>query len=291
MGMAMQYWDKVRVSLGSLPILEGEIGGAIPLHIERYLLNGVDRPVSGMAGMGFVTQFGGAQVTEGPRDRWRSQTLPSQSLLIPARCPTHWHYSGVTDFAVFYFPEQVPAAAERFLYLVADQVAPRQFSDALVGAVALQILNELQKGNSADERFMAKLADVMLEQIYRALTTPETTALLPRHVHFQRLQQALPYIRAHLSEDLSAQHLADLVGVSIAHFRRLFQQALGVPVHRYIMSARLEQVRKLLSSTGLPISRIAEDCGFSSQSHLTAAFKAAHAVTPADYRNKLVGNK
>ncbi len=290
MGFVVDYLEKVRVELGSLPILEGFIGGDIPLVVERYLLNGVDRTVSGMQGLGFVTQFGGARVLEGDKGSWRSQTLPSQSLLIPPKCPTHWHYGGVTDFAVFYCPALAPvsAAVQRLLYLTADAVAPLHFSDALVGAIALQILNELQKGSGADERFLEKLVDVMLEQVYRVLTTPESTALLPRHVHFQRLQQVLPYIRAHLAEDLSAQYLADLVGVSIAHFRRLFQQALGVSVHRYVMAARLEQARKLLVTTSLPISRIAEDSGFSSQSHLTAAFRAAHAVTPGDYRIKFV---
>ncbi len=69
--------------------------------------------------------------------------------------------------------------------------------------------------------------------------------------------------------------------------RRLFQQTLGVPVHRYILAARLEQARKLLAITSQPISRIADDCGFSSQSHFTACFRAAHAITPADYRKYL----
>jgi len=42
--------------------------------------------------------------------------------------------------------------------------------------------------------------------------------------------------------------------------------------------------RKLLTQSNLPISRIAEECGFSSQSHLTASFRSAHSVTPALYR-------
>lgn len=283
----MHSWQSTRHELGSLPILEGSIGGEVPLIVERYLLNGVDRSVSGLDGIGLVTQFGGARVQEGERGQWRSETLPSQSLLIPRNCPTHWHYNGVTDFAVFYFSVRPDVPIERFASLTAKATEPLQFSDALVGTIALQLLNELQKGSAADERFMAKLADIMLEQTYRALTTPETSVLLPRHVHVQRLQKVLPYIREHLAADLSAQHLAALAGVSIAHFRRLFQEALGVPVHSYIMAARLEQARKLLATTSQPISRIAEDCGFSNQSHFTACFRAAHAATPGQYRKQL----
>lgn len=283
----MDNLQKAREELGSLPILEGSIGGEIPLTVERYLLNGVDRSVSGLDGIVLVTQFGGARVQEGEEGRWRSENLPSQSLLIPRNCPTHWHYNGVTDFAVFYFSVLPGLPVERFTSLTAKASQPLQFSDMLVGSIALQLLNELQKGSAADERFIEKLAEVMLEQTYRALTIPETTALLPRHVHFERLQKILPYIRAHLAEDLSAQSLAELAGVSIAHFRRLFHQALGVPVHSYVMAARLEQARKLLATTNQPISRIAEDCGFSNQSHFTSCFRAAHAATPGQYRRQL----
>jgi transcriptional regulator GlxA family with amidase domain len=49
-------------------------------------------------------------------------------------------------------------------------------------------------------------------------------------------------------------------------------------------SARLEQARKLLTMSSMPIARIAPESGFSSPSHLTAYFRAAHAVTPAKYR-------
>ena len=97
----------------------------------------------------------------------------------------------------------------------------------------------------------------------------------------------LNHIHEHLSEDLSAEMLADRAQVSLAHFRRLFQEATGEPPHRYVMAARLEQARKLLTMTTLPISRIALDRGFSSQSHLTACFRSAQAATPATFRAKI----
>jgi len=47
---------------------------------------------------------------------------------------------------------------------------------------------------------------------------------------------------------------------------------MGVSPHRYVLAARLDLARKLLTQTTFPISRIAEECGFSSQSHLTREF-------------------
>jgi AraC family transcriptional regulator len=280
----MKPWRQVQKDLKTRPITEGMIGGAAPLYAERYLLSSIEKSVSGLSGTALATQFGGSRVQEGDASRLPANVLPSQTLLVPANCPTHWQYSGPVDFAVFYFPDRMDGVQDRLRLLAESRGEPLLFGDVLVSSAALQLVNELHKGAGADERFMAMLAPVMLEQIYRVLTTPETGHVNPRHIHFARLQVVLGYIHEHLRDDLSAQVLADQAQVSLAHFRRLFQEAMSVPPHRYILAARLEQARKFLTMTTLPIARIAQDCGFSSQSHLTERFRAAHASTPAEYR-------
>ena len=287
----MKPWQQVRKELGSTPLTEGVVGGAEPgapgLYLEHYLFSDIERTVSGISGTGLVTQFGGAKVREGESGAWRSTSLPSQSLLVPANCATHWHYDGTVDFAVFYFPDQLEGITKRLSLLAAKTGEPLPFGDALVSALARQLVRELHKGRGGDERFMAMLASLMLEQVYRVLTTPETEGFNPRHTHFTRLQAVLEYIREHLGEDLPVAALAARAGVSVAHFRRLFVEAMGTPPHRYVLATRLEQARTLLSMTPMPISQIAAECGFSSQSHFTACFRTAHATTPGDYRKHI----
>lgn len=281
----MKRWLKVRKELGSFPITEGEIGGKSCLYAERYLFRSIEKSVSAAGITALVTQFGGSRVNEGEVGQWRATTLPSQSLLIPPSCATHWHYSGAVDFAVFYFPEKTSGILDRLSLLAQGSKEPLAFNDHLVSAASLQLLNELAKSALADEAFMTRLADVMLEQVYRALTTSSVGQFDPRHVHYSRLQAVLSHIHENLAQELSAQGLADRSEVSLAHFRRLFEEAMGVPIHRYVLTTRLNQARKLLTLTNMPISRIAEDCGFSSQSHLTACFRKTYAATPAQFRS------
>lgn len=280
----MQSWPQARADLGMSPIIEGEVQGDTPLYVERYIYRDIEKSISGSNPLTLITMLGGSRVQEGHAGRGRTDILASQSLLVPPHWPTFWRYTGTVDFAAFYFPEQPVGMVERFQSLAKAAPAPLKFNDALVCATALQLTIELHKGPSADERFMAQLSNIMLEQAYRALTTPEAGGAPASHAQFVRLQIALKYIREHLADDLPAGLLADLTGVSLAHFRRLFQEAMGAPPHRYILAARLEQARKLLTMTGLPIAQIAQDSGFSSQSHLTACFRAAHAASPAEFR-------
>jgi AraC family transcriptional regulator len=282
--VAAPIWMKVRKDLGHQPIVAGRIGGSAPLFAERYLYQDIERTVSGMGCTALVVQFGGGRVKEGAPDRWRSMNLPTQSLLVPRGVPTHWHYSGTVDFAVFYFLEGGSNVMRSLDVLAGSRDAPVPFSDPLVGAAALQLLSELHKGPSADDGFMERLAVVMLEQAFRGLTTLGNRGINPRHVHFSRLQAVLNYIHGNLAGDLSAENLAARADVSVAHFCRIFRDATGVPPHKYVLAARLDLARKLLTQSTLPISRIAEECGFSSQSHLTATFRAAHSSTPARYR-------
>jgi AraC family transcriptional regulator len=277
-------WFKVRKQLGHQPIVAGRIGGKSPLFVERYLYQDIERPVPALGLTGLVCQFGGGRVREGEPDRWRSMNLPTQSLLIPKGVATHWHYSGTVDFAVFYFLDGDGDAMRRLETLAQSRDAPLPFSDPLVGAAARQLAGELQKGASADEGFMERLAGVMLEQTFRVLTTPGTGGINPRHVHFGRLQTVLNYIHGSLAADLSATRLAARAGVSLAHFVRIFRDATGVSPHRYVLAARLDLARKLLTQSTMPVARIAQECGFSSQSHLTSSFRAAHSTTPAKYR-------
>lgn len=285
--MAAPVWSNVRKELGHPPIVDGRVGGNTPLYVERYLYQTIERTVSGLACAGLITQFGGGRVDEGERGAWRSSSFPTQSQLFPPDVTSHWHYSGTVDFAVFYLLEPASSIADRLTILARSRNMPMPFSDSLVGAAALQIVTELQKGMDADEDFMQRLASVMLEQTFRVLTTPGTGGINPRHIHFPRLQAVLNHIHAHLAEDLSAESLAIIADVSLTHFRRIFLEALDMPPHRYILATRLERARKLLTQTSLPISRIAQDCGFSSQSHLNTCFRGAHAATPAEFRRQI----
>ena len=65
---------------------------------------------------------------------------------------------------------------------------------------------------------------------------------------------------------------------------------IGVNFLTYLTNIRMEQARKLLVSTSLPIAEVSEQCGYGDYRVFTKAFKKAEGVTPSQYRRDFLEN-
>jgi AraC-like DNA-binding protein len=108
-------------------------------------------------------------------------------------------------------------------------------------------------------------------------------------VRMAQLQQAKRMIEHHLTRaDLAPATVAQLLGMSVRLLHKLFEPA-GITVSRYIVARRLELARSALArADGRRILEIALSCGFESLATFYRAFKQAHGVAPADYRENLI---
>ncbi|MEY4882335.1 MAG: hypothetical protein RIS34_189 [Pseudomonadota bacterium] len=83
---------------------------------------------------------------------------------------------------------------------------------------------------------------------------------------------------------LSVQTLADRLGVSGRHLRRIFEAQFGVSPLQYLQTRRLLTAKQLLADTHLPITRIALTSGFASVRRFNAAFVAHYQLNPTQLR-------
>jgi AraC family transcriptional regulator len=130
---------------------------------------------------------------------------------------------------------------------------------------------------------------VTLTELVRHHSTLATAPGHPEGLSPRRLRRILDYLEAHLSEDLSLLALAAEAGLSPGHFARGFKQAIGRPVHQYLLRRRVESASCVLAGTDQPISDVALAVGFCSQAHLTTAFRRVYGTTPAAYRRQSGG--
>lgn len=96
------------------------------------------------------------------------------------------------------------------------------------------------------------------------------------------------YIASHLDTELSVEELCKRFYISRAKLYRLSRQSFHMGISDYIRLQRLDQAKKLLSSTDLPVSHIASMVGIPDTNYFIRTFKQFQGSTPLQYRkNKL----
>ncbi|MCG8600012.1 MAG: AraC family transcriptional regulator [Verrucomicrobiales bacterium] len=107
-----------------------------------------------------------------------------------------------------------------------------------------------------------------------------------QRAYFGKLQKAIEYVDSHFVDEITSEKLADLAGVSVPHFNRLFRKVLRLSPMEYVLSLRVQEAQRLLSSTRMPMSEIAASVGFYDQSHFTKRFRKITGITPLQYRKQ-----
>src|SRR5258706_1262646 len=108
----------------------------------------------------------------------------------------------------------------------------------------------------------------------------EVSQGLTRH----QVKRVTDFMRAHLSQDLSLDVLAQQIGFSPYHFARLFRQTMGESPHQFVLRQRIERAQHLLKEADVSLAHVAVESGYANHSHLTQAFKQHLGLTPRAYR-------
>ena len=86
---------------------------------------------------------------------------------------------------------------------------------------------------------------------------------------------------------INIKELGEILTYHPFYLNELFKKNEGISLHKYIVRQRLIKANELICMTAMPLSEIALLCGFSSQSHFSAAFKDAYGITPNTLRRQI----
>jgi AraC family transcriptional activator of mtrCDE len=78
--------------------------------------------------------------------------------------------------------------------------------------------------------------------------------------------------------------LAESVNMSRSAFAKHFHDAFFNSPMNLVNHVRLERAARMLNSSPLPVERIGKNCGFSSRSHFSHAFKKHTGLSLAEFR-------
>lgn len=100
----------------------------------------------------------------------------------------------------------------------------------------------------------------------------------------------LNYVQFNFMNEITIRDIAQACACSQSTVCHVFKQYTGKSINKYIDNLRINQAKRLLSTSDLPINRIAQLCGFSNINYFPTAFKKQIGISPTEYRRQINGS-
>jgi AraC family transcriptional regulator len=99
---------------------------------------------------------------------------------------------------------------------------------------------------------------------------------------------ARDFVHDHFAASVQVKDIASQVGVHPVHLARAFRAHFGLSPVEYIRQLRINLAESLLADSQVSLGEIAQQTGFSDQSHFTRTFRNEVGLTPARYRQNRI---
>lgn len=184
-------------------------------------------------------------------------------------------------FAVLYFPASSlrDAAASLGAKGVAEPFFPPVLPPGDFG-VFLRLWNVWRLSTSTLERECALAEAVKTAWDGVSLPSPPSTGSARVR---EAVDRARKYLNLHYAEPVSLAELGEVSGMSAFHLSRHFRLEVGLPPHAYQIRLRIMESKKGILE-GKPLVQVADEAGFSDQSHFGRHFHRLCSVSPGTYR-------
>lgn len=101
---------------------------------------------------------------------------------------------------------------------------------------------------------------------------------------FALVQKTINYIHENYSTISSIEEIASKLFVSYSHLRNVFKKELGITIYDFLLSVRMEEAKKLLSTSKMNLSQIAYKVGYSDYDYFKTVFAKYNGITPREYQ-------
>ena len=130
------------------------------------------------------------------------------------------------------------------------------------------------------------LLSASLHELFCALIADsiKTEQEKSRGRYSEYVERAVELIRQKFSQVITMDDIISGIPVSKFHFIRVFRRIMGTTPYNYLTNYRINSAKFLLRTTDMPVSEIADKCGFSDTSNFIVQFKKHTSQSPLRYR-------
>ena len=111
----------------------------------------------------------------------------------------------------------------------------------------------------------------------------EITELQHQSRDYARVERAISYLEENFREQPELEAVAEAVGLSAAHFQRMFKRWAGISPKRFTQYLTLDHARRRLADS-VSVLDASYDSGLSGPGRLHDLFVTYEAMTPGDYK-------
>lgn len=123
--------------------------------------------------------------------------------------------------------------------------------------------------------------------IERPDETPRRRPRARAHLAPWQAKLARDMMLTQMAGGLALADVACRLNMSVSHFIKAFRETEGVAPYHWYMQRRIGQAMVLLRDETIPLSKVADECGFADQSHFTKAFTRLLGVSPGRWRRSV----
>ncbi len=105
------------------------------------------------------------------------------------------------------------------------------------------------------------------------------------NIHYNRIAEAIDYIREHFREQPNLDEVAEHVHLSPFHFQRLFTEWAGVSPKKFLQYTSVQYAKQLLKDKQATLFDTAYETGLSGTGRLHDLFINIEGMTPGEYKN------
>ncbi len=169
--------------------------------------------------------------------------------------------------------------------------ASRKFADSRLRALVAAARAEMVAGFPSGRLFLDSVEQAMAVALVKGHAVRHRPVQIYRGgLGSARLRRIKELVHAKIEDDLSLDEMAQSVGLSTAHFARMFRKSTGETPHQFVLRQRVERAKAMLRAPDARVLDVAVACGFKTQQHFAQVFRDVWGVSPTEYRQDLVGS-
>src|ERR1700721_1957036 len=170
--------------------------------------------------------------------------------------------------------------------------ASRKFANSRLSALVAAVHAEMVAGFPSGRLFLDSVEQAMAVALVQGHAVRHRPVQISRGgLGPARLRRIRELVHAKMEDELSLDEMAQSVGLSTAHFARMFRKSTGDTPHQFVLRQSLEPAKLLWGPPDARVLDVAVACGFKTQQHFAQVFRDVWGVSPTEYRQDLVGSQ